>query len=110
MYDSNLWLLIISYIARKHQDIKKARFFFGKKGNKNRLLKVTVSFDIEKAAVCTCLHYESTPSNFHKIYIMPDLTPQQQRENKLLRSNLADMNKDGNFYRIKNRLIVWREK
>ena len=114
--------------ARKHQDIKKATDVFrylgvkatvhnalrlGKKGNKNRLLKVTVNSDKEKAAVlrsCTRLRHESTPSNFRKIYITPDLTPQQQKENKVLRSKLADMNKDGNFYRIKNGLIVRREK
>jgi len=85
----------------------------GKKGDKSRLLKVTVNSDKEKAAIlrcCTHLRHDSTPSDFRKVYITPDLTPQQQKENKLLRSKLADMNKDGNFYRIKNGLIVRREK
>ena len=113
--------------ACKHQDIKKTADIFrhlgvkatinnvlqlGKKGDKSRLLKVTVNSDKEKAAIlrcCTRLHHDSTPSSFRKIYITPDFTPQQQKENKLLRSKLADMNKEGNFYRIKNGLIVWRE-
>jgi len=69
---------------------------------KGRLLIITVNFDKEKAAIlccCTRLHLDSTPSSFHKIYITPDLTPQQQKENKLLRSKLADMKKEGNFTR-----------
>jgi len=83
-----------------------------KRSNKARLLKVTVNSDKEKAAILhsfTHLRRESTPSNFRKIYITPDLTPLQQKENKLLRTKLADMNKDGNFYQIKNGLIVRRE-
>ena len=114
--------------ARKLQDIKKTTDIFqymgmkatvhgalrlGKRGNKTRLLRVTVNSDKEKAAIlrsCTRLRGESVPSNFRKIYITPDLTPKQQEENKLLRTKLADMNKDGNFYRIKNGLIVRREK
>ena len=79
--------------ARKLQDIKKTTDIFqylgvkatvhgalrlGKRGNKTRLLRVTVNSDKEKAAIlryCTRLRGESIPSNFRKIYITPDLTP-----------------------------------
>jgi len=77
----------------------------GKKGDKSWLLKVTVNSDKEKVAIlwcCTRLCQDSTPGNFHNIYITPDLTPQQHKENKALRNKLAEINKDGNFYRIKN--------
>ena len=39
-------------------------------------------------------------------YITPDLIPQQQLQNKILRNKLAEMNQDGKLYRIKNGQIV----
>ena len=84
----------------------------GKKGDKNRLLKVSVNSDKEKAAIlrsCTRLRNDSTPSHFRKVYITPDLTPQQQAQNKALRSRLAEMNQQEKLYRIKNGVIVRRE-
>ena len=115
--------------TRKDQDTQKVSEIFkylgakasinnatrlGKKGDKKRLLKVTVSSDKEKAAIlrsCTRLRKESTPSQFSNVYITPDLTPQQQLQNKLLRNKLAEMNQDGKLYRIKtDRLCGGRHK
>ena len=80
-------------IARKDSDTKKAVEIFkhlgvkttvtnaihlGKRGDKNRLLKVTVNSDKEKAAIlrsCTRLRNDSTPSHLCKVYVTPDLTP-----------------------------------
>ena len=113
--------------TRKDQDTQKVSEIFehlgtkasvnnavrlGKKGDKKRLLKVTVSSDKEKAAIlrsCTHLRKESTPTQFSNIFITPDLTPQQQLQNKILRNKLAEMNQDGKLYRIKNGQIVGRE-
>ena len=113
--------------TRKDQDTQKVSEIFkhfgtkasvnnaiqlGKKGDKKRLLKVTVSSDKEKAAIlrsCTHLRKESTPTQFSNVFITPDLTPQQQLQNKILRNKLAEMNQDGKLYRIKNGQIVRRE-
>ena len=113
--------------TRKDQDTQKVSEIFkhlgtkasvnnavrlGKKGEKNRLLKVTVSSGKEKAAIlrsCTHLRKESTPTQFSNVFITPDLTPQQQLQNKILRNKLAEMNQDGKLYRIKNGQIVRRE-
>ena len=43
-----------------------------------------------------------------KVYITPDLTPREQQHNKALRACLAEMNKDGKKYLIKNGRIVQR--
>ena len=113
--------------TRKDQDTQKVSEIFkhlgtkasvnnavrlGKKGEKKRLLKVTVSSGKEKAAIlrsCTHLRKESTPTQFSNVFITPDLTPQQQLQNKILRNKLAEMNQDGKLYRIKNGQIVRRE-
>ena len=105
--------------TRKDQDTQKVSEIFkhlgtkasvnnavrlGKKGDKKRLLKVTVSSGKEKAAIlrsCTHLRKESTPTQFSNVFITPDLTPQQQLQNKILRNKLAEMNQDGKLYRIK---------
>ena len=42
------------------------------------------------------------------MYITPDLTPREQQHNKALRAQLAEMNKDGKKYWIKNGRIVQR--
>ena len=50
----------------------------GKKGEKQRLLKISLSSDKEKAQVlcnCTKLRNSSHPEHIRKIYITPDLTP-----------------------------------
>ena len=73
---------------------------------------VTVSSDKVKAVIlwsCTHLRKESTPTQFSNVFITPDLTPQQQLQNKILRNKLAEMNQDGKLYQIKNSQIVRRE-
>ena len=85
----------------------------GKKGEKQRLLKISLSSNKEKAQVlcnCTKLHNSSHPEHIRKIYITPDLTPKQQQRNKALRARLAEMNKNGNQYQMKNSQIVQKAK
>ena len=85
----------------------------GKKGEKQRLLKISLSSDKEKAQIlrdCTKLCNSSHPEHIRKIYITPDLTPKQQQRNTALRARLAEMNKKGNQYQIKNGQIVQRAK
>ena len=80
-----------------------------KKGERQRLLKISLSSDKEKAQVlcnCTKLRNSSHPEYIRKICITPDLTPKQQQRNKALRARLAEMNKNGNQYQIKNSQIV----
>ena len=78
--------------TRKDQDTQKVSEIFkhlrvkasvnnatrlGKKGDKKRLLKVSVSSDKEKAAIlrsCTHLCKNSTPSQFSNVYITPNRT------------------------------------
>ena len=83
----------------------------GKKREKPRLLKITFNSSQEKAAVlrsCTKLRKSDVPEDVRRIYITPDLTPKEQELNKTLRSQLAEKNKNGNQYRIKNGKIVRR--
>ena len=47
-------------------------------------------------------------SDVHKVFITPDFTPLEQRQNKALRQQLAAMNKDKKLYVIKNGKIVQR--
>ena len=56
------------------------------------------------------LRNQDNPEIICKVFITPDLTPLEQKRNKELRSQLAEMNKVANIYRIKNREIVWKEK
>ena len=83
----------------------------GKKREKPRLLKVTLVSNQQKAAVlrnCTRLRRTDIPEDVRRIYITPDLTPKEQEINKNLRSQLAEKNKDGKQFRIKNGKIVRR--
>ena len=67
----------------------------------------------EKTAVLRSklnLRNQDNPENIRKIFITPDLTPSEQKRNKELRSQLAEMNKVANIYRIKNGEIVRKEK
>ena len=66
----------------------------------------------EKATIlrnCTKLRAKDNPEDIQKVYITPDLTPREQQHNKALRARLAEMNKDGKKYLIKNGRIVQRE-
>ena len=84
----------------------------GKKGSdKPRLLKITIGSTEEKATILRNkfkMRDESNPDYIRKIFITPDYTPLEQRKNKALRQQLAEMNKEGNTYRIKNGEIVRR--
>ena len=81
--------------------------------NKPRLLRIVVSSADEKTAILRSklnLRNQDNPENIRKIFITPDLTPSEQKRNKELRSQLAEMNKVANIYRIKNGEIVRKEK
>ena len=83
----------------------------GKKSDKTRLLKVSVSSTQEKSSIlskCYMLRNSSNPTGVQKIFATPDLTPLEQKKDKVLRQKLAEMNKDGKTYRIKNGKIVRR--
>ena len=91
-------------------------FRIGKKRddpNKPRLLKIMVSSLDEKVAVLRNklrLRSQDNPEHIRKVFITPDLTPTEQTKNKELRSQLAEMNKVANLYKIKNGKIVRKEK
>ena len=83
----------------------------GKKSDKTRLLKVSVSSTQEKSSIltkCYMLRNSSNPTSVQKIFATPDLTSLEQKKDKVLRQKLAEMNKDGKIYRIKNGKIVRR--
>ena len=84
----------------------------GKKSDdKTRLLKVSVSCTQEKSSIlskCYKLRNSDNPSSIQKIFATPDLTPLEQKKDKALRQKLAEVNKDGKIYKIKNGRIVWR--
>ena len=88
-------------------------FRLGKKGAKPRLLKVSLSTEVDKAKVlrnCTKLRNSSHPPDVQKVFITPDLTPNEQKVNKELRARLKEVNKDERRYQIKNGQIVERKK
>jgi len=67
----------------------------GSKGAKPRLLKISVSSKREKSIIlknCTKLRNKEYPNDIQKIYITPDLTPKEQKENKALRNRLSELN------------------
>jgi len=81
----------------------------GKKVSKNRLLKITVeSLDLKKAVLQNKikLRGQEHSEHIHKLFITPNLTPKEQKENKELRLKLAEMNKSGKKHKIKNGQIV----
>ena len=83
----------------------------GKKSDdKTRLLNV-ISFTQEKSSIlskCYKLRNSNNPSSIQKIFVTPDLTPLEQKKDKALQQKLAEVNKDGKIYKIKNGRIVWR--
>lgn len=112
---------------RKKDDIKKCSSVFqsylgsqvsitnairlGKKTDKPRLLKLTLSSTQEKSLVLKNkikLRLSSNPEYVRKLFITPDLTPGEQKRHKELRLQLANMNREGNLYMIKNGKIVQR--
>ena len=74
-----------------------------------RLIKVSVESERDKAMLlrnCTKLHARDNLEDIQKVYITPDLTPREQQHNKELRIQLAEKNKSGKKYFIKNGGIV----
>ena len=111
--------------ARKEDDISECKSLFqkylgvtvsihnairlGKRSDKSRLLKISLSSTQEKANVLKNklkLRSSTNPSSVRNIFITPDYTPLEQKKNKALRQQLADMNKVENVYTIKNGQIV----
>ena len=110
-------IAVVTDLFQKHMKIKstinKAVRIGKKDSSKSRLLKLTVSNIDEKSAILRNNYKFKDSTNdplTHKIFLTPDLTPFEQKKNKELRTKLADMNKDGNFYKIRNGLIVRRTK
>ena len=115
-------------LSRKQEDIKKCESLFqkylgakvaitnafrlGKKSNRPRLLKITLSNMEEKATILrhkSKLRSTSNPEDVRNVFITPDFTPIEQRKNKALREQLFNMNKTENIYTIKNGRIVRRQ-
>ena len=66
--------------------IEKA-FRLGRRGEKPRLLKITVASEHDKVAIlrnCTKLRNIENPENVRQLYITPDLTPAEQEINRKL--------------------------
>jgi len=83
----------------------------GKKSDRPRLLKVSVTTTQEKSTIlrnCYKLRNSKNPTYVQKIFATPDLTPLEQKKDKVLRQKLAEMNKDDKTYKIKNGVIVRR--
>ena len=81
-------------------------------GSRPRLVKVTVASEHEKALLlrnCTKLRDQNNPDEVRKIYVTPDLTPKEQQQNKALRSQLAEMNKEEKKFWIKMKRLCRRE-
>ena len=114
-------------ITRKHDDIKQVSsildkyigtspsiqkaFRLGNKGDTPRLLKITLPTEHDKAYILRNsfkLRNDENPDDVKKIFVTPDLTPKEQEDNKKLRAELKEKNKDGNFFRIKSGKIIRR--
>ena len=67
-------------------------------------MKRLCSFEI----VLNFMISKNNPEEVTKIYVTPDLAPKEQKQSKALRIQLAEMNKDGKKFWIKNRKIVQR--
>ena len=83
-----------------------------KKNDKAKLLKVSVGSKHERAKIlskCTQLHKIASPSYLKNVFVIPDLIRKEQEANRALRAKLADMNKSGNTFKIKNGQIVQKE-
>ena len=83
----------------------------GKRGEKPCLMKVTVASEQDKVAIllrCSKFRNTDNPKDVQKLYITPDLTPEEQKINRKLREELREKNCDGSLYYIKNGQIVKR--
>ena len=75
----------------------------GKRGDRPRLLRITVSTESEKANVLRNTFKLRREQETNNIFISPDMTPREQELNKKLRLDVKELNKDGNRYQIKKR-------
>lgn len=85
----------------------------GKKGDKPRLLKVSMASTDQKSVILrnkAKLKKDGNPEHIKTIYISPDYTPLEQKRRKSLRDQLKKMNNVANLYVIKNGSIVRRER
>ena len=104
----------VSSIFHKHLTVPATitrAIRLSKKGDRPRLLKVSVASESDKASImqnCTKFHNVNLPNIIQKVFITPDLTPREQEVNKKLRAELKELNKDGNKFKIKNWKIVQR--
>jgi len=77
----------------------------GKKIDKPKVLRITVDSDQAKVKIlcnCTKIRSFSDPEYLQQVFITSDQTLKEREANKLLRSKLIEMNKDGQKkYRIK---------
>ena len=104
----NLAVLFNKYVGVK-SSVTNA---IGKKSDRPRLVKVTLSSKEEKINILRSwsnLRNKVYPTHINKVFITPDLTPLQQRRNKQLRTELAELNKTNKYYMIKQGRIVRRE-
>ena len=86
-------------------------FHLGKRSDRLRLLKVSVSSTDEKSSILRQFHKlrnNDDPADIQNIFATPDLTPIKQKKDKALRQKLAELNKDCKTYKIKNGVIVQR--
>jgi len=70
----------------------------GKRSDRPRLLKVSVDSESSKASIlrnCTKLRGKDVPQSLSKVFITPDMTIKERESNRALRSQLAELNKDG---------------
>jgi len=82
-----------------------------RKADKPRLLKLTLSSAQEESLILKNklkLRSSDNPKYICKLFVTPDLTPDEQKRYKELRLQLAEMNTEGNTYMIKNGRIVQR--
>jgi len=76
----------------------------GKKADRPRLLKVSVTTIQEKSTIlrnCYKLRNSKNPMYVQKIFATPDVTPLEQKKDNLQRQKLAEMNKDSKTNKIR---------
>ena len=103
--------IINRYLAIKCSVTNAVRLGKKLQGTKPRLLKITLATIQEKKSIlCSKIHLrkEDNPQEIRKVFITPDLSPAEQKKNKKLREELANLNKEDRKYMIKNGTIVQR--
>ena len=102
----------INDLLQKHVEVTPSitnAIRLGKRGDRPRLLRITVSTESEKANVLRNTFKLRREQETKNIFISPDMTPREQELNKKLRIDVKELNKDGNRYQIKNGKIVQRK-